>query len=515
MAISVKEYRELIMDGAVEDIMVACYNSIAFTSRMIFPERFFREFGPSHEELFEALDDRSLRQILVMAHRDFGKTSLLQLAYSGREVLFMDSRFLVPVSCSATQAVMQSENLKTELQLNPIINSLWGSVKAAGKETPFSKDMWVATIDGGFGSVILPRGSGQQMRGLIYGNFRPDLLLIDDLEDPENLLSEEQRFKQKSWFFATLRNIVDIAEENWRILFMGTPSHEDSLLWDLESDSHWTTIKVDLCDENFKTKWPTRFTQVTVDKIVSEFREQKKMDEFYREFMNLPVSTEDATFKQEFFSDYDPAEVDLNNRTICESIVLADYAKTAKPHSADSAVVGVGIGVKENRFWVRDIKHGKWHPEELYREIFDMALSLNAVAIGIEVTGLEEFIKHPVLDYMKARGLNFPIVWLKAKGKKEFRVRELVAYYRQGLIKHNPACCRALESQLMSFPRSKLWDIMDALGYLPKMLEEGEVYFQFFGSENEEEEDKRYNQEIDSLDEEEESLDGYEIYSYA
>ncbi len=63
--------------------------------------------------------------------------------------------------------------------------------------------------------------------------------------------------------------------------------------------------------------------------------------------------------------------------------------------------------------------------------------------------------------------------------KKELRVKELVPYYRQGYIYHNASCVnmKKLEAQLLMFPRSKLWDIMDAEAYIIEMLELGERYF--------------------------------------
>jgi len=63
--------------------------------------------------------------------------------------------------------------------------------------------------------------------------------------------------------------------------------------------------------------------------------------------------------------------------------------------------------------------------------------------------------------------------------KKELRVKELVPYYRGGYIYHNASCAntRKLEQQLLMFPRSKLWDIMDAFAYIIEMLELGERYF--------------------------------------
>ena len=63
--------------------------------------------------------------------------------------------------------------------------------------------------------------------------------------------------------------------------------------------------------------------------------------------------------------------------------------------------------------------------------------------------------------------------------KKELRVKELVPYYRQGYIYHNASCAtmKKYESQLLMFPRSKLWDLMDCAAYIIEMLELGERYF--------------------------------------
>jgi len=101
--------------------------------------------------------------------------------------------------------------------------------------------------------------------------------------------------------------------------------------------------------------------------------------------------------------------------------------------------------------------------------------------MGIEETSLNEFIKQPIKNEMFKRGRFFELIWLKARGgmKKELRIKELVPYYRMGYIYHNASCpvIKKLESQLLMFPRSKLWDLMDCLAYIIEMLELGERYF--------------------------------------
>ena len=103
----------------------------------------------------------------------------------------------------------------------------------------------------------------------------------------------------------------------------------------------------------------------------------------------------------------------------------------------------------------------------------------------MEVTGLEEFIRQPIMNEMVRRGPAdaFEPVWLRARGGstdergKLMRIRALVPYYRQGFVWHNRSCCGALEAQLTTFPRGRLVDIADAFSYVIEMLELGERYF--------------------------------------
>jgi hypothetical protein len=113
--------------------------------------------------------------------------------------------------------------------------------------------------------------------------------------------------------------------------------------------------------------------------------------------------------------------------------------------------------------------------------MFGMGMKLGAKVMGVEDTSLNEFIRQPIKNEMFKRGCFFELVWLKARGgmKKELRVRELVPYYRGGYVYHNASCStiKKLEHQLLLFPRSALWDLMDALAYIIEMLELGERYF--------------------------------------
>ena len=109
---------------------------------------------------------------------------------------------------------------------------------------------------------------------------------------------------------------------------------------------------------------------------------------------------------------------------------------------------------------------------------------------GIEVTGLIEFATHLFHDAMSKYRRFFELVELHARGSKEDRVAALGWYYRNKLVWHNQDECGPLEDQLVLYPRSKYWDLMDALAYLIEMKEFGSRYFQPSDSDDDEDEEE-------------------------
>jgi hypothetical protein len=470
----------------IKDVLAECYGSLAVAAKVLFPERFFREFDPIHYQIFEAIERSNSRYVALAAPRGLGKTSINNLLLPATSALFQKYNYIVPVSCSATMAQQQSENLKRELVENPLIKKLFGDVRT----NSFSKEQWVVRV-GSKDICVMPRGAGQQVRGMLFGNSRPDLIIVDDLEDPENMDSEEQRAKKKEWFFGSLLNCVDRGSKNWRIVVLGTVLHQDSLLVNLLDDPKWHSVSLEICDDNFKSKAPNFMSDEEIKELFELYESQGKVDTFYREYRNLPVATgAHATFKQEYFRYHDELEANLSANRNVENVVIIDPAKTVKLESADSVILGVGLDMVADSIYVRDCVAEKLYPDQLYEELANMIIRLNARVLAVEVTSLHEFILHPIKNELARRNIHVEIIELHAragkneKGKIE-RIRQLVQYYRLGLISHNKAVTGKLETQLLSFPRSKLWDVMDALGYVPEILERGERYMRGYDGRTE------------------------------
>jgi len=496
------EIDHVASSGGVEllkkQILPHAFASMAVFCKLFFPNRFRKEFDRGHHELFELIDEKRNSDGTVWWYqkagatmfRGAGKTSIVALALPAREILFRQRHYIVYVNNNSDTAIFQTENLRRELVSNQRIKNLFGDIRTGsvdGLDDAFGKKCWVANGQ----TFVLPRGSGQQVRGLLFRDYRPDLIIVDDLEDV-NEMGELARKKRENWLFSDLFMSVDASDDHWRIFYIDTLKHRQAIPNKLKELSDWKFINIPLCTDDFKTLFPNFVPQEKLDAQVMQARESGTMYLFYREKMGRIVHGDEQVFKPEYFKYYSELDANFSTRNI-ETFIIVDPAKTTNVASAHSAIVGIGVDVRANKIYIRDVDHGKFHPEEIYQRTFSMAKLLGAHVIGYEVTGLNEFITHPFRNAMHESGLNFELVELKPRrGREEFlvdldlpekahRVGALLPYYRKGQIYHNKDCREigVLESQLLDFPEPDLWDVCDATSYLIQMMEGGLRYFGF------------------------------------
>jgi hypothetical protein len=493
------------MDREVSEIVASCYRNSSIFNKTFLPESFNTPYSALHYQIMELLDS-DIQRIAVAAPRNLGKTSLAR-ALVVQGILYRDYEFVLYVSQGETVAMMQTENIKRELITNRQIRQVFGSIKIDDNfgeiDESFSKHSWVAYGN----TLVMPRGSQQQVRSMIFANSRPQLIIVDDFEDKKELENPELRRKNRDWFWTDLYRCVDRYSKKWRIIYIDTLKHADSLLEELLNDPNWASLRLELFNDNYKSTVPYLYSDEEILAEVESARRNGTLDQLYMELRSLPTSRENASFLQEYFKYYE--EPDIFDNPDLESVVIVDPAKTAQMQSADSAIVGIGADYRKGALYVRDVVSGKMFPEEVYEQAFQMAKRLKARVIGVEVTGLEEFIKQPFTNHMMKKGLSyvFELIWLKARGGspdgergKLKRIGGLVPYYRLGSIYHNKTCCGKLEAQLLSFPRSGLVDVADATAYVIELLELGERYFQDSPPEQDEGRDPSNVDEFEGLE---------------
>jgi hypothetical protein len=467
------------------DLHFECMTNLKMFSKVFMPERFSGPFTTLHDRIVELIESPA-RKVAIAAPRGLGKTSLC-IARSAQQILYRNIHYLPYVSKSFSSAQLQTENLKRELLMNRDIRKFFGSIKQKGSagfgmDESFAKVSWVAQLDPELDpTLIMPRGSGQQIRGVLFMHYRPDLFVVDDFEDPLTITNDELRKAWKDWFKADLVKAVSRLDKHWKIIYIDTLKHEDSLLQDLLDASDWESERLELCDDELKSNVPGWYTDAEIKEEHESHEESGQLDIFMREYRNLPVAEETKSFKSKYFKHYEEKDLPKlvsGSVSALRNVILVDPAKTATMQSADSAIVCCGVDQANRAIYVRDIVSGKFYPDELYKEMFEMLVRFNSHVLGVEVTSLNEFIKQPVKNYGRTIGINPIYKWLHARKSKEERIAALVPYYRSGWIYHNRSCCTKLEQQLGGFPRSKLWDVMDCLAYIVEVMEMDEFYFE-------------------------------------
>jgi predicted phage terminase large subunit-like protein len=183
-----------------------------------------------HREMFQLLDElreRRGRRIAIAAPRGHAKTTVVGLGYVLWAALYNLEPMIVIVSGASSQATQILSHIKEELLHNPFLQQdfpeICGVLGTAKGPRPFRTDR----IHLPNGVAIRALGAEQRMRGLRQREHRPSLIVVDDLEEQESVLSSEGREKTKDWFTGTL---LKLGNNETNVVIVGTVLHYDSLL---------------------------------------------------------------------------------------------------------------------------------------------------------------------------------------------------------------------------------------------------------------------------------------------
>lgn len=481
------------MNSEIQDILVECYKSTKMYCKVFYPDIFYAPFDSPHDTIFDVLDHCKARKIVIAAPRGLGKTSIMR-AYAGKMLMYKDCHFLAYGGQAETHAMMQTENIKRELSGNPELRKIFGPVKVRDKDLglgeEFSKKAWMCSDSG----LVVPRGSGQAFRGLIWSYrgraYRPDLILLDDIEEKISLDNEELRKQRYNWLHAdVLHSVSQIAADKWRIIYIDTVKHEDSLIENLMADPDWEHIRLSACTDDYKTLCPSFKPQIQLDKEVEAARREHRLDIFAMEVMSMPSSREDSVFDAAKFNYYEETEKSFVDRLpFLASVLIIDPSKTKKAQSAETGFVVWGVDPDRRSLYLRFAQGFKLTTDAMYDKAFELADTFRCKTIAFEVTGIEDYITQPFRNRMIMHGKLYTLITLDARsgrggelsgyyGGKAARVKALAPYYDQGLIKHNKINTGEMESQLMSYPRPRRWDVIDAAAYIVKIMEDNLIYF--------------------------------------
>ncbi len=190
-------------------------------------------FSRMHRELFGHLEQMMKKRpgrLAIAAPRGHAKTTIVSLAFVLWCVLYAEEKLVLIVSATEGQAKQRLRDIKEEIQKNPMLLEDFPDVcvpPGAGRQPKPWRANGIVLRNG---AMILVYGAGQGLRGAKHGSDRPGLIVVDDIEDPQEVISEEQRQKLQKWFSATL---LHAGHPQTNVVVVGTVLHHDSLLANL------------------------------------------------------------------------------------------------------------------------------------------------------------------------------------------------------------------------------------------------------------------------------------------
>ncbi len=405
-----------------------------------------------HRELYKLYENEEIKRIGIAAPRSHAKSTITDLVFLAWNIVHGKKKFILLVSDTYSQAALFLEAVKAELESNDLLIQFYGNLVT---------DKWSEGEIIAGSTMVKAVGAGMKVRGLKFKESRPDLIIVDDLENDEIVENLERRDKLERWFNGAL---VPSMDKFGRLVMIGTILHYDSLLFKVISPGRYTEFQKKLyrAINDFGPLWPEHLNMVELDKIKQDYVSKGQGYLFYQEYQNDPVSDENRKFKLEKFK-YDENEEELAAREMTTYITIDRAYSLAK--TADSTGIIVNSVDRENNWHIRMAERFKGTEKELIDKIFGLYMYYNPVKFGIEQKAFEYTIKPALEDEMRKRNTFFLVEQLKDLGKsKVVRIEGLVPRFETGsiFIKRDQV---DLIDELIKFPRSLHDDLIDALAY--------------------------------------------------
>lgn len=451
---------------------------------MVYFPHHFRQSSPAFhiQILEECLDNRFLA---VAAPRGSSKSTLLSFLIPFHMLCFNKTKFIIMLSNTYKKAAGSLENLKKEIRENKLLQ----------------RDFPLTIRRDAEGDSIFVHASGQEIRVLCKGNeqigsvrgekfgaYRPDLIIIDDVEDDEMVRSPERRKDLQDVFDEALIPAGDVA--TLRVIAIGTILHDDALMAKLVSPFHYKEYRklfyaAREIDDDGKpvSLWNEKWSLADLEKM-----ERDKPDVFAKEMQNDPVAGSLQVFYKEHFRYW---RIENDNYILfdnegnikskgsmrdCRGAIACDLA-WEENQTADYSVIMPGYLTPQSDLLIDDYVYKRGlRPNEMEEVLYTMrdkvcGLTGSWCPIGFEKAKLEKVAKWFLVKAGQRR--NDPLLFkdLQWGTDKVERIQtKLQPRYHQHMIYHKTGMGE-LEHQLTRFPSASHDDLPDAEQGLVQLLQ--------------------------------------------
>lgn len=423
-------------------------------------------------EIWPLLTNTAMQRVLLAIPRDHAKTTLSKLAVVWY-FLFTNHRFCVYLSNTNTIAKNACKDIMAYFNSPNFIN-VYGKIKII-KESE-TDSLWIFEIPMKSGRVkkciLRAVGAGQQMRGINIDNQRPDIAVVDDVEDLENTDSEILQKKLDRWIYGPF---IKALARRKKIIWLGNMLQKTSLLSRLSQMPRWNpvvfgSIVQDKATGEFRPLWPERWSMEELIEDFKEYQEQGLVETWMCEMMNMPGHGVDG-FTQEQIR---YAAVPAADEILAAWLVL-DPAFGEAATNDDSSIT-VHVLPEDGPPMVVDHRTGKYTETELFHLMMDLGRRWGAWVWGIEAVAAQRVLIPFFQILLGTQLLNHQVEMIPlmaGKGDpKVARIRSWVSLMTSGEYAIYEGAVE-ITNQLLTYnmkKKSNRDDLIDSCAYGPQIL---------------------------------------------
>lgn len=410
-------------------------------------------------------------KIAIAAPRGHAKSTSVTFAYVLAGCLFRNFSFPVVFSKTYTIAVEFLRSLKDEIQNNEQLAETFGFARFE-KE---SENDVIFVMKSGHRFRIMASGVDQPVRGLKWGSKRPDVMVLDDIEDDEEVMSDDRREKLMNKFLSAIIPAGSV-ETKYRVV--GTILHKDSLLNNILHDKSWLSRIYEACDDEVSEGsilWPEMYSREQLLAIKEGYVNQERLEKFNMEYRNSPTDKSAALFQENKLLPMNDSDwLTLERNRDWPIAIGGDFAITTKQRRDYTAFV-VGVIGPDHVLYIVDVIRKRMGAEELVTTMFETERTWRLHANGQPCQWYEEDGA-----IRKALGYSLDLVMRKENlflnlhpmnpGTTDKRTRSMPirARVQARMVKFDTEATwwPAFKEELLEFDRGTHDDMVDAFAWL-------------------------------------------------
>ncbi len=221
-----------------------------------------------HKQMLTITEDPSYRLVNIIAFRGSGKSTIMNLSNIIWSIIGKpQKKFVLILSQHKKQAKLHLENIKYELESNELLNNDFGGFRQDHEDWGPNHILLKK-----YGAMIMAAGLRQNIRGIKFGQHRPDLIICDDLEDRQSAKNYKEGKRMCEWF---KNEIMPAGDKSTNIVVLGNLLDNSSLIMKLYREIVQNRIANAACciypllDDNDRNLWPEKFKPEDIERIKS------------------------------------------------------------------------------------------------------------------------------------------------------------------------------------------------------------------------------------------------------